>query len=136
SITIPSLMISQADGNTVKSQLAAGVSASLLLDNSTLSGTDASGHPLMFTPNPVQSGSSVSHWDVSLFPDQLMEPNDSGDLTHIVTAPIDLTSSQLIDIGWTAAANTPPPTPTPTPPINPIDTTDFFVKQQYLDFLN
>jgi hypothetical protein len=130
-IIIPSLMISQADGTTVKGQLTVGVNAALLLDVSAPAGTDGQGHALMYAPSPIESGSSVSHWDTSLFPNQLMEPDDTGDLTHSVTAPQDLTSSLLRDIGWSTVATTPPP-----PPSNPIDTADFFVRQQYLDFLN
>jgi hypothetical protein len=38
-------------------------------------GTDGSNHARVFTPNPVQPGSSVSHFDTSLTPNQLMEPN-------------------------------------------------------------
>jgi hypothetical protein len=120
-ITIPSLMVSQADGGTIRSNLTAGLNASLLLDNSALSGVDAQARALMFAPNPIQSGSSVSHWDTSLFPNQLMEPNISGDLFHSVAVPADLTSSQLRDIGWS---------------LNPIGDVQFFVRQHYLDFLN
>jgi len=66
-----------------------------------LAGADASGRPLMFAPNPVQQGSSVSHWDSSELPNQLMEPNISSDLLHVVSTPNDLTFSLLKDIGWT-----------------------------------
>ncbi len=120
-IMIPSLMISQADGNTLKSQLTANLNATLLLDTSALSGVDAQGRALMFAPNLIQSGSSVSHWDTSLFPNQLMEPNNSGDLIHSVAVPADLTTSQLRDVGWS---------------LNPIGDVNFFVRQHYLDFLN
>jgi hypothetical protein len=99
-INIPTVMISQADGTTIKAQLTASINASLLLDPSTAAGADSSGHPLLFAPNPFQSGSSVSHWDTSAFPNQLMEPNISGDLSHTVTTPKDLTASLLKDIGW------------------------------------
>jgi hypothetical protein len=121
SINIPSLMISGTDGGTLKGQLGAGLNATLLLDNSALGGVDSQGRALMFTPNPVQSGSSVSHWDTSLFPNQLMEPNISGDLIHSVAVPADLTGSQLRDVGWG---------------FNPIGDVNFFVRQHYLDFLN
>jgi hypothetical protein len=41
-----------------------------------------------------------------------------------------------VKLNWTASGcTTPSPTPTPTP-ANPIDDPTFFVKQQYLDFLN
>lgn len=132
-ITIPTVMISQADGSTVKGQLGSGVNATLLLDVSTPAGADGQSRALMFAPNPIQSGSSVSHWDSVMFPNQLMEPSDSGDLTHSVTAPQDLTSSLMRDIGW-PTASTPAPSPSPSP--NPIDTADFFVRQHYTDFLN
>src|SRR5207248_7867975 len=95
-----SVQITLADGNTIKAQLSAGVNATLFLDGSVQSGADSSGHPLLYTPNPVESGSSVSHWDTSAFPNQLMEPNISGDLSHTVTPPKDLTASLLKDIGW------------------------------------
>ena len=58
----------------------------------------------MYSPNPFASGSSVSHWDVSAFPNQLMEPNINSDLTHNVLVPTDLTFAQLSDVGWVASA--------------------------------
>jgi hypothetical protein len=62
----------------------------------------------MYGPNPFQSGSSVSHWDVSAFPNQLMEPNINGDLTHAVKPPYDLTAPLLKDIGWDLATDLTP----------------------------
>ena len=50
----------------------------------------------MFAPNPDQPGSSVSHWDVSAFPNLLMEPAINPDLTQNV----DLTYENFYDIGW------------------------------------
>ena len=57
-------------------------------------------YALLYTPNPVIVGSSVSHWDVSATPNQLMEPNINADLPLTVTAPRDLTKSLLRDVGW------------------------------------
>jgi hypothetical protein len=83
------------------------------------SGFDGSNHPRLFTPNPFQPGSSVSHWDTVLTPNQLMEPNINGDLTHNVSAPYDLTLALLMDIGWGLTSGpAPTPTPTPLPPAN------------------
>ena len=48
-------------------------------------GKDTSGHPLIYAPSTVESGSSVSHWDKTESPNQLMEPNISNDLTHSVS---------------------------------------------------
>ena len=100
-ITIPTVSVTQANGNSIKAQLGVGVNATLLSDTSLLAGADSSRRPLMFAPNPVQQGSSVSHWDSSALPNQLMEPNISSDLLHVVTTPRDLTFSLLRDIGWT-----------------------------------
>jgi hypothetical protein len=79
------------------SQLAAGVSGIAQLDTTVRA--DAFGKALRFSPNPFQSGSSVSHWHTIAFPNQLMEPNINGDLTQNFTAPSDLTYSQMRDIG-------------------------------------
>ena len=73
----------------------------------------------MYAPNPVDPGSSVSHYDTFASPNLLMEPNISGDLTHNVSPPSDLTLPLLRDLGWIASgAPTPTPTPTPSPPPN------------------
>ncbi len=99
-ITIPSVRITLADGNTLKANLA-GLNATLLLDLSVRAGTDpVGGRALLYTPNPVQPGSTISHWDTSAFPNQLMEPSINSDLTHSVKPPQDLTLPLLRDIGW------------------------------------
>ena len=81
------------------------------------SGFDNLNHARVYTPNPVDVGSSVSHFDTGLTPNQLMEPNISSNLTHNVTVPQDLTLALLIDLGWNAGPP-PSPTPTPAPPAN------------------
>ena len=97
----PSVRITQADGNTVKGALASGaVNVTLALDTSKRAGADSSNHALLNSPNPVQPGSSISHWDPIAFPNQLMEPALNGDLTHSVTPPQDLTFRLLQDEGW------------------------------------
>ncbi len=86
-------------------------------------GKDSQGRPLLHSPNPLASGSSVSHWDRAASPNQLMEPSVSITLTHNVTAPYDLTTSLFSDIGWSInAAPPPPPPPTPTPTPSPTPT--------------
>lgn len=83
------------------------------------SGFDGSNRARVYTPNPIEVGSSVSHWDTSLTPNQLMEPNISSNLTHSVSVPQDLTLALLTDIGWNGNVGPPPsPTPTPSPPPN------------------
>jgi CHRD domain/PA domain/Calx-beta domain len=105
-ITIPSVRVTLADGTTIRNQLGSGVNATLDLDLSKRAGADAANRPLMYAPNPVVGGSSVSHFDTSEFPNQLMEPNSSSDLTHNVTQPSDLTYALLRDIGWVAPSET------------------------------
>jgi hypothetical protein len=106
-IMIPAVRITLADGNTIKAQLASGVNATLLLDHSVPGGADASGRALLYAPNPVEAGSSVSHWDTTAFPNQLMEPNINGDLTHSVNTPQDLTASFMKDVGWVITTSSP-----------------------------
>lgn len=61
----------------------------------------ATGRVQLFTPNPVQPGSSVSHWNTTASPNLLMEPaiNTGLPLTG------DLTRQLLRDIGWFRDAN-------------------------------
>jgi hypothetical protein len=105
-ITIPSVRITLAAGTKLKTALAtrsrnhSGVFGTMLVNLSIRQGADAAGRVLMFTPDPFQGGSSVSHWDPSAFPNLLMEPTINFDLTHEVTVPFDLTLALLKDIGW------------------------------------
>lgn len=99
SITIPAVRITQADGNLLKANLA-GLHAALGLDLSLRAGADANNLPFMNAPNPLVQGSSISHWDPIAFPNQLMEPNINGDLTHSVAPPQDLTLPLMRDVGW------------------------------------
>lgn len=105
-ITIPTVRITLDDATTLQSVLAtrsrqhSGVFANLGVNLLVRAGADDQGRPWMFAPNPFQAGSSVSHWDVSLFPNQLMEPNINADLTHEVMPPQDMTLPLLLDIGW------------------------------------
>ncbi|NNF67909.1 MAG: hypothetical protein HKM98_10410, partial [Gammaproteobacteria bacterium] len=61
-------------------------------------GTDPSGFPLLYAPGNLELGSSVYHWDTSVSPNALMEPNLSGNLD--VTETLDLTPTMLRDMGW------------------------------------
>jgi hypothetical protein len=105
-ITIPAVRISLADATTLRNALRfrsrtkSGVIATLGIDLNIYSGASQDGRMLMYTPNPYQSGSSVSHWDTIEYPNQLMEPNINSDLYHEVSPPFDLTLPLLKDIGW------------------------------------
>ncbi len=39
-----------------------------------IDGVEPSGEVRMYSPDPLELGSSVSHWDIALFPDEIMEP--------------------------------------------------------------
>jgi hypothetical protein len=97
SIGIPSLGITQALGDTLKANLPApGVNATLGPDpGGALSGTQ-DGCMRMFAPNPVQQGSSVSHFSSDAFPNLLMEPA----LSRSIFDRVDLTIELFRDIGW------------------------------------
>lgn len=97
-IVIPSVRVTLADGNLIRAQLGAGVNATLINDPARLAGVDPAGRVLVYTPNPFQSGSSVSHWDTSAEPSLLMEPAITGGLS----SSVDLTRQMFADIGWFA----------------------------------
>jgi hypothetical protein len=96
-VTIPVAALSQTDGNALRTALGSGtVTATIALDPAHTAGVDNANRVFMFAPNPDQPGSSVSHWDVSAFPNLLMEPAINPDLTQNV----DLTFQNFFDIGW------------------------------------
>ena len=111
SVTIPSVGITQAEGELLKAAVAAAkpygsraqagaVTATFAVDNTRKAGADAFGRPLLYTPATLAPGSSVSHWDVTASPNLLMEPSINSDLTLSVSPPQDLTLPLLKDIGW------------------------------------
>jgi flagellar hook assembly protein FlgD len=98
-VTIPVTALSQTDGTAIKVALGSGtVTATLSLDATKLAGTDnlSPNRMRLYDPNPDQPGSSVSHYDVSAFPNLLMEPAINPDLT----TNVDMTFHNLDDIGW------------------------------------
>jgi uncharacterized repeat protein (TIGR01451 family) len=97
-VTIPVLGITQADGATLKTAVAAGpVSASLRRDvTKGYAGADTSARAFMYAPNQELTGSSLVHWDTSAAPPLLMEPVISPSLG----SDLDLTVPLLTDIGW------------------------------------
>jgi hypothetical protein len=64
-----------------------------------LSGADATGKRSLFAPSTFSAGSSVSHWDVSLTPNALMEPFINPDLHD----QVDLARDLFKDLGWNPA---------------------------------
>jgi len=101
-ITIPAVRVTLVDGNAIKAQLNASVAVTVALglDMTRIAGADANQHALLYTPSPVAPGSTISHYDDSSFPNQLMEYAINADLTHEVKPPEDLTLPLLHDVGW------------------------------------
>ena len=95
SITIPVLSITQTDATAIKGQLGVGVTATIGTDPTHLAGADDLDRVRLYAPNPLESGSSVSHFDVTADPNLLMEPFINSSLTSV-----DLTQHVFADIGW------------------------------------
>ncbi len=92
-IVISSYGISQALGNAIKVNLPSpGVNATLGYANIGVN----QGCIRMFAPNPIVSGSSVSHFDGDAYPNLLMEPA----LNTSIFDKVDLTLPFFADIGW------------------------------------
>jgi hypothetical protein len=105
-IVIPAVRVTLDDGAALKAVLAtrsrtnSGLFVNLGINLAVRAGTDQAGRVLMYATDPNQPGSSVSHYDTTPIPNQLMEPAINDDLTHEVTPPRDLTYPLLRDIGW------------------------------------
>jgi hypothetical protein len=96
-ITIPTIAITQAEGTTLKTAISGGTTIVTVRTHPTLlAGAHPSGRVRMYSPNPYAPGSSVSHYDISLTPNALMEPAINADLTN----DVDLTEELFKDIGW------------------------------------
>jgi hypothetical protein len=76
---------------------AADVNGTLAIDPTRLAGVDSLGRMLLYAPDPLEQGSSISHWDVSATPNLLMEPVAS---PSVPMGEVDLTLPHLRDIGW------------------------------------
>ena len=105
-ITIPAVRISQADGIEIKAAIASVKKPKfapfgVLFENPLkLAGADYLNRVYLFSPNPYQGGSSISHYDTLATPNLLMEPFAEPNQAIAVTAPGDLTLELLKDIGW------------------------------------
>ncbi|MFM2415571.1 MAG: hypothetical protein RL385_294 [Pseudomonadota bacterium] len=96
-LELPVATLDQHDGMLLTQALRSrSVEAFLAGQAEGLLGADAHGHPLLFAPNPLQRGSSVSHFDSSARPHLLMEPIAVAGAHH----DLDLTLPLLHDLGW------------------------------------
>jgi len=104
SVLIPVVGVSLGDGNLLKAALLNGaVNVTLGIDVTRLAGADASNRVKLYAPTPLVGGSSTSHWDVSAFPNLLMEPAINGNLSD----DVDLTYNQMVDMGWVGNCDLP-----------------------------
>jgi hypothetical protein len=96
-VVIPAISVGTDAGTTL---IGAGTfhSAGFIVSTTRLAGTDAAGRVRLYAPNPVQPGSSISHFDVVAQPSLLMEPA----ITPLLAAShnVDLTVALFEDIGW------------------------------------
>ena len=90
------------------------VGANVAAASSLLSAGKTGTHVHMYAPNPQEPGSSVSHWDTALTPNELMEPFDTG------TNFRDMTEAAFDDMGWTVLTR-PDRTTRPTDAHRPTD---------------
>ncbi len=95
-LTIPTVSVTQTDGNAIRAQLGTGVTVSIGPNPPFLAGADDENRVLIYAPNPVEGGSSISHFDVSAEPSLLMEPG----ITPGLSSSVDLTRFHFEDIGW------------------------------------
>ncbi|NDV61994.1 peptidase [Puniceicoccales bacterium CK1056] len=94
-LTIPTISISLEDGQALVSQ-SPGVTLTIGLPASDFAGTSG-GFVRIYAPDPVEQGSSVSHWSTAASPDLLMEPF----INPVLREDLDLSLTQMKDIGWT-----------------------------------
>ena len=81
----------------------ANVQGTLRVDPDVPLGADPAGRLRLYAPDPVDPGSSLSHWDLPASPDLLMEPFIA---PGTPIGETDLTVEQLRDLGWaTGSAN-------------------------------
>lgn len=95
-ITIPSVMVSLADGSTIKS--GAPATGSVIVDPNFLAGADNAGRVRLYSPTTVAGGSTFSHVDTAATPNALMEPFDTPEIQSQYN--VDVTPAIFADIGW------------------------------------
>ncbi|GAB1406468.1 serine protease [Thermomonas brevis] len=96
-LTIPSVMISQADGAQLKANIATARAAVQV--SNLLAGADSANRARLYTPATYAAGSSYSHFDTTATPNALMEPFDDPSVQAHVN--VDMTPGLFKDIGWT-----------------------------------
>ena len=66
------------------------------------SGVGPGGRAQIYAPNPSESGSSISHWDSALTPNEIMEPTYTSARHSLL-----ITDELMKDLGWSLASGVP-----------------------------
>lgn len=93
-LTIPTISIALEDGQALVSG-SPGVTLTIGSPAAALSGTEG-GFVRLYAPDPIEPGSSVSHWSTAASPDLLMEPF----INPVLREDLDLSLTQMKDVGW------------------------------------
>ena len=102
SVALPMLSVSVPDARRIGEALGGGaLHATLAGQPRQARGTDAEGRPLLFASDPVSSGSSISHLDPLVRPQELMEPITGPVPTH----ELSFTLAMLADLGWHSSSD-------------------------------
>lgn len=94
SLSIPTVIISQSDGGRIRANLPAAADLGRIRN----AGYDTQHRMFMFAPYPIRGGSSLSHFDPTVWPNVLMEPSITPDITHNLAD--EATYHLIIDLGW------------------------------------
>jgi len=114
--TWPSMSDTQRAASAIDTGDLHWVGNNVISNSSVLSGGVVSGgHVRMYAPSPREPGSSVSHWDTVVTPNELMEPFATPDAEDLITYRL------FRDIGWTISG------PVDGKPINPPPSDDNFL---------
>lgn len=103
-VTIPVISVGINDANALRTQFAANatISGAVRTDPTQLAGMSKDQRVRLYAPCTDAPGSSIHHWDVTAFPNLLMEPAVNSDLLH----GVDLTQYLMLDIGWSLPTKT------------------------------
>jgi hypothetical protein len=94
-LALPVLVITQADTELLQGAGAVEVNIGVASDRPV--GADQLGRPYIYVADPIEQGTSLSHWDPLLRPSRLLEPIISPDTGYL---DVRVEKAALRDIGW------------------------------------
>lgn len=104
--TLTTVSVTLDGGQVLRAFADTTVDIGAAASDGSLAGTDPAGRLKMYAPAAVAPGSSVAHYDVSAFPNVLMEPFNTNDV-NVNNGDVDLTDDLLEDIGWDGTVTCP-----------------------------